>query len=93
MMKSVFITLPISPKVMLEISWKPSLAKIFPGTKERAKLYNRQRAGFAERYIYSSIQDAGIAALTEKNRENGPRFKVDGPHKLADIVIKRKLDP
>jgi hypothetical protein len=90
-MKDVFVTVPLSSLMMLEMSWKESpKAGVFRADRDRGRLYNRQRAAFAERYVYSSRADSGIGALAKKNKDNGVKMRMDGP-KLSKIEIRRKL--
>lgn len=92
LMPSVFVTVPLSPKMLLEMSWKkaPDL-QVFSANRERGRLYNKQRAAFAEQYVFSSKADAGIGALVKKNKDNGVKIRMSGP-KFSNIVVKRKID-
>lgn len=91
LMPKVFVTVPLSPKMMLEMSWKkPHVSRVFQADRDRGRLYNRQRAAFAEQYIFSSKPDGGIGALVKKNKDGGVKIRMDGP-KLSNIVVKRKL--
>ncbi|WP_352788821.1 DUF4238 domain-containing protein [Mesorhizobium sp. M0619] len=91
--KKAFVTLPLAPTRMLEMYWGEQRS---PGVqrapKERGRLYNRQRAHFSERYLYSSRQDAGILRLGAKHKAAGLRIDVGHPGKRVPIEIKRKLD-
>lgn len=90
--KKVFVTLPLSPNRMLEMFWGEQPSKgVRRVDKERGKLYNRQRAGFSERYLYSSRRDAGIRALADKHHEPGLRINIGHPGKRAKVELKRKL--
>lgn len=90
-MPNVFVTIPLSPRFMLEMSWNKSpLKSLFQADRERGRLYNRQRAGFAEQYLFSSRKDDGIGLLTKKNKDSGLKLRMDGP-KISKIDVKRRL--
>lgn len=89
---NTYVTLPLSPTRCLEVAHKGvDRAGVFPAKKDRGRLYNRQRAGFCDRFLYSSQRDAGIAKLGEKHAGPGLRLKVDGGGELAKVEVKRKL--
>jgi hypothetical protein len=90
--KRVFVTLPLLPRRMLEMCWNGGDREgILSVPKDRGKPYNRQRAGFSERYLYSSRQDAGIGALAAKHRAPGLRVDIGHPSERFPIELKRKL--
>lgn len=91
--KRVFVTVPLTPSMMLELSWADHPGPgIYPADKQRGRLYNRQRARFSERYLYASRRDAGIKALGKKFAEPGVRYETSGSNRLAPVVVKRRLE-
>lgn len=90
--EKAFVTLPLSPNRLLEAyrgkSFQPG---VYRADKQRGRLYNRQRAGFAERYLYSSRQDAGISALAVKHHGPGMKMSISPGTPGAEIVLARKL--
>lgn len=90
--KTNFVTYPISPKLALELCWKGKpLGSIPRVEKQRGRLYNRQRAYGANRFLYYSSKDVGIAKLGAKvmGKERRNRL-VQGPGQ-PEVKVQRKL--
>jgi len=90
--RSTKVTLPLNPSIVLELSWRQHGAeKMYEVNRERARIFNRQRAHFAEQYLFASKRDYGILALAQKYRKPGLQFSVSGQEKLAKVRVARKL--
>lgn len=90
--KHVTVTVPLSPNRCLVMGWHPNVKGVLHIKRDEARLYNQQRAYFAERYLYSSIQDDGIRRLGEKHKTPGMRIKFSGSEDLVEVKVKRRLD-
>ncbi len=90
--KKAYVTVPLNANMLLEMGWAKELPEgLYAANKERGRLYNRQRARFAERYLFASRRDAGIQALAKKYAEPGVRIAMEPSAKLAPIKVKRRL--
>lgn len=90
--KEMYATVPLTPTRLLEMSWKEKLRPgVYSADKQRARLYNRQRAHFSERYLYASQQDSGVRALGKKFRAPGVRMVTSGADALAPVMVRRQL--
>jgi Protein of unknown function (DUF4238) len=86
------VSFPLSPSRILGLAWLPESPKgICRVDKQQGRLFNRQRAHFAERYLYASRRDEGIGMLGQKFKNPGLRFRVTGQEKLAPVEVKRNL--
>lgn len=91
--KRTYVTVPLSPLMLLELHWIQLAppGRILKADRERARLYNRQRAHFSNRYLYASRHDSGIRALARKHRGSGPRLTVSGEENMAPVKVRRGL--
>jgi hypothetical protein len=89
--KHVIVTVPLTPSRLLEMRWTKHPPGIYPAEKQQGRIYNRQRAYFAERYLYASLNDVGIRALARRYSEPGLRMTTSGIENLAPVVVKRRL--
>jgi hypothetical protein len=90
--EKMFVTLPLSPDRVLEMFWGDGdLVGVRNVDKQRGKLYNRQRAGFSERYLYASRRDAGISLLGAKHSKPGLRIGTNHDDEFMNVEVKRKL--
>ena len=86
------ISLPLSNRYLLGMAWlKARPSRIRTVNKQQGRLFNCQRASFAERYLYASKKDTGISALGQKYKEPGLRIKISGIEKLAPVEVIRNL--
>ena len=89
---SNLITFPLSPNRCLEITWAPTPeGKIIEADRERVKLYNRQRAMFSERRIYSNYRSSGLSKLAKKYPDCSHGIDFSNDSSLAKVVVKRRL--
>jgi len=92
MNKRTYVTVPLTPSKLLELRWTDQTPPgLYEADRQRGRLYNRQRAYFSERYLYSSQRDAGIQALGQKHKTPGVRFAASGMDRLAPVEVKRRL--
>lgn len=86
----IWVSLPLSPSRAIEMSWSRDVGDgPYVADRDRARRYNRIRAGFADRYLFSSVRDDGIRKLGEKHTGDGA--KVDGMPQVFPIELRRKL--
>lgn len=91
--KHMYVTVPLSSHRMLEMNWQKSdKAGVLKIERYRVRELNRMRAAFSERYLYSSVRDAGIANLAAKYARPGLRINIGHPSKRAAIELRRKLE-
>jgi Protein of unknown function (DUF4238) len=91
--KTMYVTFPLSPTRMLEMSWKKpiTLPKIVVSDKEQGKFYNRQRVSWFDRFLYSSERDDGVMRLGLKARTKGKGYRTDVGGPSPDVNVVRKL--
>lgn len=87
------ITLPLSPDRLVEFYWKDQLAsRVYELSKQRGRLYNRQRAGMAEKYLFASRNDHGICKLAQKYSESGVQVGISNADHIPEVKVVRRLD-
>lgn len=90
--RTAWVTFPLSPRACLEMTWaKHADGIVMQADRERIKLYNRQRAMFAEKKLYSSVRDAGIANLARKYPGCAFGLEVSGEENMAPVVVRRRF--
>jgi hypothetical protein len=93
MNKHVIVTIPLSPVVLLELTWTENETDgLTPLPRHAGRNYNRIRAARSERYLYASKFDSGIRSLGQKHKRPGIRFTIGGSGEQPEIAIRRKLD-
>ena len=65
MNKTAEVTLPLSPKVLLLLSWDESLRSIGALERDGVHQVNVIRAAHSERYLFAHINDKRIAKLAK----------------------------
>jgi len=93
---TVQVTAPLSSNRCLYMGWRDDVPGVTPVPKEEARMLNRQRAHYAERFLYADRLDSGIKRLGQKHAEHGHRVSVSGminDAELPAIQVVRKLKP
>lgn len=89
--KNALVSVPLSPSRLLLANWrKDNPTKLQRISKGQCREFNRQRAFYAERYVYASKQDLGIRALCRKYKNPGTRMILSGDRKIAPVVLVRR---
>lgn len=70
MNKQVTMSLPLSRDRLLLMGWAPDSKGLLETDREDIKGKNRQRADFAERYLYAHERDEGIRRLGQKRHKS-----------------------
>jgi hypothetical protein len=91
--KTVEVTFPLSPKVMLLMTWAEKPRPQLEAPREATDGWNRARASQAERFLYGHIDDKRIAQLAAEQAHSRPGMTTQGfgPKKFAKTTIRRKL--
>lgn len=90
--KTLYLTFPLSPSRMLEMSWSGrEVDGVIKVNKQRGRLYNRQRAHWAKRFLYANCSDSGIKKLGEKQILGTGRPRIVTSAITPKITVKRKL--
>lgn len=90
--KTLYLTFPLSPSRMLEMSWAGrEVDGVINVNKQRGRLYNRQRAHWAKRFLYASNRDSGILKLGKKQILGTERPRIVTSALTPKITVKRKL--
>jgi hypothetical protein len=91
--KTVEVTFPLSPKLMLLMTWAERPRPHLAARREAAEGWNRARASHAERFLYAHIHDKRIIHLAaeQANSRPGMTTRGFGPKKFAKTTIRRKL--
>jgi hypothetical protein len=86
------ISFPLSPKVLLLLSWNPSAREIGALERDHVHKLNVVRAAHSERYLFAHIKDKRITDLAEKYKDSRPGLAVEGfgPKRFAPIKVARR---
>lgn len=88
-----YVSVPLTPERVLVMHWGDQTPDgVHETEKQNFRLFNRQRAHFAERYLYASRQDSGIRALGSKHKDPGVRMTTSGVEDLARVAVKRRIN-
>lgn len=90
--KTARVTFPLSPKLMLLLTWKKNSSQIINVNRNFVDQINAARSSHSERYLYAHIKHKNILKLAVKYKDTRPEFIVDGlrPEKFAEVQIPRK---
>lgn len=90
--KTAEVTFPLSPKLLLLLSWGESTRDI--GAFERGHVHavNEVRSAYAERYLHAHLFDKRIEALAAKYKDSHPNMTTQGfgPENFAPIEVARR---
>jgi hypothetical protein len=86
------VTFPISPKLLLLLSWKED--GLYYGVLERDHVHelNAVRAAHSDRYLFAHIKDQRIARLAARFKDSRPDMTTRGfgPKQFARIEVPRR---
>jgi hypothetical protein len=87
------VTFPLSPKVLLLMSWDESARDLGEFGRDRVHQLNVVRAAHSDRFLFAHINDKRIARLAEIYRDSRPEMTTHGfgPEKFAPIKVARRL--
>lgn len=93
MNKTATVTFPLSPKYCLHLAWGAADSPfIFPIKKQLARLFNKHRAYFCDKYLYANCKEEGLMKLGAKYKNHGLQLKIGGANDdFAEVVIERKM--
>ncbi|WP_395541825.1 DUF4238 domain-containing protein [Neotabrizicola sp. sgz301269] len=90
--KTVRVSFPLTPTRIVELTWQgEERERVVEIPKRLAREMNGLRAAQAERYIYASVNDGGIARLCDKWLNHANRPKIVTSSDVPSIIVKRKL--
>ena len=86
------ITLPLSPKLLLLMSWNPA-PRLASLSRELVQLVNKARAAHSDRYLYAHIRHKYIQQLAAEFKDIRPGMKTSGfgPKNFAEVKLMRRL--
>jgi Protein of unknown function (DUF4238) len=90
--KTVEVTFPLSPNVMLLLTWVENPRLQLEAPREAVDGWNRARASNAERFIYAHTDDECIAHLAAEQAHARPGMTTQGfgPKNFANTTVRRK---
>ncbi|RWD68986.1 MULTISPECIES: DUF4238 domain-containing protein [unclassified Mesorhizobium] len=88
--KTAVVTFPLTPKVMLAMSWEDEGANAFAGRQGVDRL-NRLRALQADEYLYAHLDHEVIRRMAVATKGSRPRMTTEGfgPKKFAATTLRR----
>lgn len=90
--KTVRVSFPLTPSRIIELTWQgEERERVVEIPKTMAREMNGIRAAQAERFVYSSESDFGIAKLCKKWLEQEKPPKIVTGNDSPSIQVKRKL--
>lgn len=90
--KTVRVSFPLTPTRIIELTWRgEERERVVEIPKRMAREMNGIRAAQAERFVYSSKIDFGIAKLCKKWLEREKPPKIVTGNNTPSIQVKRKL--
>lgn len=90
--KTVRVSFPLTPTRIIELTWQgEERERVVEIPKKMAREMNGIRAAQAERFVYSSESDFGIAKLSKKWLEREKPPKIVTGNETPSIQVKRKL--
>jgi hypothetical protein len=92
MNKTAKITFPLSPKVLLLMSWNKSAPDFDTVGREVVDEVNVVRATHSDRYLFAHIKDKRLAKLAGAHKNSRPDITMHGfgPKEFAPISVARR---
>lgn len=92
--KTVKVTLPLSPQLLLRLSWQKVPRKIVI-ERDHVELVNRKLAAHSERYLYAHLHDKRLKKLAAQFKDKRPGIAVATssglrPEKFAETQVRRR---
>jgi hypothetical protein len=93
MNKTAEITFPLSPKVMLLLSWDETVRSHGAFERDHVRQLNVIRAAHSDRYLYAHFYDKRIRELAVRYKDSRPSITTEGfgPKKFAPIRVARRF--
>jgi hypothetical protein len=90
--KTAEVTFPLSPMVLLLLSWDESARDLDALERDHVHQVNVMRAAHSERYLFAHVNDKRIAKLADKYKDARPGITTQGfgPEKFAPIKVVRR---
>jgi hypothetical protein len=95
MNKTAEITFPLSPEILLLMTWQQEAPDHLDFEEEHVDFVNVVRAGHSDRFLFGPKKDDNIAALAEKYKNSRPAMTTQGygPKNFAPITVGRRTKP
>lgn len=92
MNKTAIVTFPLSPKMLLVLSWQELAPNDGTLAADAVHCVNLSRAANSDRYLFAHIQDKRVARLAEKYKSSRPSVMTQGvgPERFASIKVVRR---
>jgi hypothetical protein len=89
--KLVEVTFPLSPKMMLLMTWKDTGREIAALPRQGVIGANEMRAANSDRYLYAHLSDKRLERLAERFKDSRPGMTTQGfgPKKFGPIRVVR----
>ncbi len=90
--KTVEVTFPLSPKVLLLLSWDEAVRDLGSLERDHVHQINVVRAAHSDRYLFAHIKDKRIARLANQYKDSRPGIITQGfgPEKFSEIKVARR---
>ena len=90
--KTAEVTFPLSPKVLLLLSWDESVRDLGMLERDHVNQLNLVRAANSDRYLFAHINDEQIAELADIFKDSRPGMTTQGfgPENFAPIKVARR---
>ena len=90
--KTAVVTFPLSPRILLLMSWNDSTSDLGTVGQKYVRLANEVRAAHSDHYLFAHINDKRIARLADKFKDSRPGMTTQGfgPDKFAPINVTRR---
>jgi hypothetical protein len=90
--KTAEVSFPLSPKMLLLMSWNESARDIAIIERDHVHQVNVLRAAHSERYLFAHINDKRIARLADLYKDSRPGVAMQGfgPQTFAPIKVARR---
>lgn len=89
--RHVIVSFPLSPSKCLMMGWGDDIQETIRLPREHVRAYNRQRAYFAERYLFAHFRCDGIRRLGEKHKHHKLGITFGSEGQFAKTSVVRKL--
>ena len=90
MNKTAQVTLALSPRIGLMLTWNKGTPRYFPISQQSVQSFNHDLAAHAERYLYCHIEHKHVQKLCTKFAGKKQSFLQGfGPGHFAEIRVSR----
>jgi hypothetical protein len=90
--KTAEVSFPLSPRLLLLLSWKEDAKDIGVLPREHVEAVNAIRAAQSDRFLFAHVCDKRIAKLAAKYKNSRPTMKTEGfgPEVFAPVKVARR---